>query len=116
MSVITDKPPDQEGGEGGFGGVEFTDKPIVEAGEFSFTNKKESLVICGKLRNGLSIPVKKAMVVVNLLGKKGKLLKSGTVQAGDVVQPGQIVPFTITIEKPPAFTSFEYNLTYKEVK
>ena len=116
VAVITDKPPDQEGGEGGFGGVTLTDKPVVEAGDFVFATKKEGLVICGKLRNGLSIPVKKAMVIINLLGKGGKLLKSGTAQAGAVVQPGQVVPFTITIEKPPAFTSYEYNLTYKEVK
>jgi len=116
VAVITDNPPAQEAGEGGFSTIPLTDKPVVEAGEFVLTTEKDKLIIKGKLRNGLSVPVKKVVVNFSLLDKKGGLMKACTIQAGDVVKPGQVVDFEATVENPPAFTTYEYNLTYKEVK
>jgi len=116
VQVTSDTPPEPSasGGEGVFQPVPLSGKPVVEAGEISFRREKNALVVEGKLRNGLSVPVKAVRVVLNFRDKKDALLFSRTVEIAGPVAPGAVVPFTLKVEKAASFASYDYTLSYRE--
>lgn len=117
VEAVADTPPEQDQGKKkGVTGPVFTTRPRVEAGEFFFRKHKGRTVIKGKVRNGLSVPVRNVRIVISFMGKNKKRLGSSTVKAKGVIKPGSTVPFSAPVRKIPGFETYAYTVSYKRVK